>query len=153
RVTDTFNHTASATRTFTIDRTPPAIKIVSPVAGAVSSTNTIDVTGTAGDAVSVTVNGIAAQLAGGTFTAHAIPLDLAENPPTAPGLAAAGNTGADQVLVTLAGSGPGLVITSPPDQYLTNRPRVDVAGRVIAQTADGTVTVGSQSVTVDSTGV
>jgi RHS repeat-associated protein len=151
RATDKLNHTGSATRTFTIDMTPPVVHITAPAPGDLAG-NRVDVSGTAGDAVSVTVNGVAAQLAAGTFTAHGVPLDIGPNTITAAAADAAGNVGRDSVLVNVLGTGPAIIITEPADGALTNRPRVDVAGRVLSPTSDGTVTVGSAKVSVDSVG-
>ena len=151
RATDRFNRTATLSRTFSIDMTPPAITITSPQAGPVT-TPRVTVTGSAGDAVDVTVNGVTAQLSGGTYSAANIPLDLGENTIVAVGRDAAGNTGRAEIVVTLTGTGPGIIITEPAEGLLTNRPRVDVAGRVLSAPKNGTVTVGSRSVAVDSVG-
>jgi len=150
RATDKFNHTGSATRTFTIDMTPPTVHITSPQPGDVAA-STVTVSGTAGDAISVTVGGQPAQLANGNFTAT-VGLDIGENTITAAATDAAGNIGRDRVVVNVLGTGPGIIITEPADLSLTNRPRIDVAGRILSPTDDGHVTIGSARTTVDSVG-
>ena len=151
RATDKYNHTGSATRTFVIDMTPPAVHITSPVPGDVA-TSSVTVSGSAGDAVSVTVDGVAAQLSNGSFTVSGIPLDIGENTIIAAATDAAGNVGRDRVVVNVLGAGPGVIITEPADGSLTNRPRIDVAGRVLSPTEDGHITIGSARTTVDSIG-
>jgi len=151
RATDKFNHTGSATRTFVIDMTPPAVHITSPVPGDLATTS-VTVSGSAGDAVSVTVDGIAAQLTNGSFTVSGIPLDIGENTIIAAATDAAGNIGRDRVVVNVLGAGPGVIISEPADLSLTNRPRIDVAGRVLSPTEDNHVTIGSARTTVDSIG-
>lgn len=147
--TDKLTHSGTSRRTFFIDRTPPAIRITAPAAGAVNADH-VDVRGTADDAVSVTVNGVRAVIAADrTFLASAVPLELGENLLVATGADAIGNNGRDEVSVTYGGVGPGLIITSPPDALLTNRPRVDVMGRVLSPALDNVVTVGSKTAAVD----
>jgi RHS repeat-associated protein len=147
--TDALSHTGTATRTFTIDRTPPRIHITAPAAGRTAS-DRIEVRGDADDAVAVFVNGVRATIgANREFVATGVPLELGENVLAATGADAYGNTGRDEVIVTWPGTGPGLIITSPPNGLLTNRPRVDVMGRVLSVTQDGIVTIGTKTVAVD----
>jgi RHS repeat-associated protein len=147
--TDHFTHSGTARRTFFIDRTPPRIRITDPAVGTVTADH-VDVRGTADDAVSVTVNGVSATIAADrTFLATAVPLELGENLLVAAGADAIGNNGRDEVTVTYGGVGPGLIITSPPDALLTNRPRVDVMGRVLSPALDNVVLIGSKTAAVD----
>ena len=149
---DDLQRSASESRTFTIDRTPPVITIQSPQPG-VSATSTVDLAGTADDAVSVNVHGTAMTPdAGGAFRRNGVTLDLGDNELLVSGTDRAGNTGYDSVVVTWRGDGPAILITQPADNSLTNRPRVDVAGRVLAPLSGGQVIVGSKTVTLDATG-
>jgi len=157
--TDALNHTGHADTTFIIDRTPPVVKITSPAAGVVTPLEQggigihIEVRGTAGDAVSATVNGIPVTLAAdGTFVLPSLPVDFGTTPVVATGTDRAGNTGRDEVDVTLADLRPGIILTYPPDHSLTNRPATEVLGRVLSAPPDGVVTIGTQSVPVDPSG-
>ena len=150
--TDTLGHTGRADTTFVIDRTPPVVKITSPVTGIVTSDH-VEVRGTAGDAISATVNGIPVTLAAdGSFVLPSLPLDLGTTPIVATGRDRAGNVGRDQVEVTLADLRPGIVVTYPPDHSLTNRPTTEVLGRTLSAPSDGQVTIGTTSVPVDPSG-
>jgi len=151
--TDAQNHVGHADTTFVIDRTPPVVKITSPVAGIVTSDH-VEVRGTAGDAVSAAVNGIAVTLAAdGSFVLPSLPLDFgATTPIIATARDRAGNTGRDEVDVTPADSRPGIVLTYPPDHSLTNRPATEVLGRTLSTPPDGVVTIGTTSVPVDPSG-
>ncbi|HEX8170970.1 MAG TPA: Ig-like domain-containing protein [Thermoanaerobaculia bacterium] len=152
-VRDELQRTAEASRTFTIDRTPPVVKITKPLAGTVSS-DVVTIEGTAGDAVSVDVHGaIVAPGAGGAFRREGVRLEVGQNDLVVSATDRAGNTAADSVLVTWLGSGPAIVITSPRDASLTNRPRIDVTGHVLGALGGGEVVVGSKTATLDATGV
>jgi RHS repeat-associated protein len=149
---DDLQRSATEQRTFTIDRTPPVIHITSPIAGN-STSSTVTLAGTADDAIALDVFGAAMTPGtGGAFTRAGVPLDLGENVLTVSGTDRAGNTGYDTVTVTWLGEGPALIITQPFDGSLTNRPRIDVAGRVLAPLPGGEVIVGSKSVPLDATG-
>jgi len=150
--TDALNHTGHVDTTFIIDRTPPVVKITSPAAGVVTSDH-LEVRGTAGDAVSATVNGIPVTLAAdGTFVLPSLPIDFGTTPIVATGTDRAGNVGRDEVDVTLADLRPGIIVTYPPDHSLTNRPATEVLGRVLSAPPDGVVTVGTMTIPVDPSG-
>ena len=150
--TDALNHSGHADTTFVIDRTPPLVKITSPASGVVSADH-VEVRGTAGDSISASVNGIPVTLAAdGTFILPSLPLEFGTTPIVATGRDRAGNTGRDQVEVTLADARPGIILTYPPDHSLTNRTTTEVLGRVLSQPADHQVTIGTQSVPVDPSG-
>ena len=150
--TDALHHTGHADTTFVIDRTPPVVKITSPAAGVIT-TDHPEVRGTAGDAIAATVNGIPVTLnADGTFVLPSLPIDFGTIAIVATGRDRAGNTGRDEVDVTLADSRPGILLTYPPDHSLTNRPTTEVLGRVLSAPPDGVVTIGTASVPVDPSG-
>ncbi|MDP9191461.1 MAG: Ig-like domain-containing protein [Acidobacteriota bacterium] len=137
-----FGQSNTVTRHFTIDRTGPQVTIVSPANGASISADRTDVRVSAGDAVNVSVNGIAAtKQADASWTAASVPLDLGENAIRASGRDAAGNSGSAAIEVTRGLGGPALVLTFPPDNYVTNRPKIDVVGRALRQGATVAVTV------------
>ncbi|MCA1733777.1 MAG: hypothetical protein LC732_09260, partial [Acidobacteria bacterium] len=148
--TDVLGHTSSAEVSFTIDRTAPAIAIASPAPGAVSG-DSIAVTGTAGDAQSVTVNGVPAALDAGSFSAT-VALEEGENLIVATGRDAAGNSGRAEVLVTRDSLASGIILTHPADGTVTNRPAIRVTGRVLSPSLVQSLTVGATSVPVDPAG-
>ncbi len=141
--TDTaYGQTNSVTRTFTIDRTGPAVDILSPADGTIVDSDRVDVRVNAADAASVSVNATAAtKPADGSWLAPAVPLDLGGNTLVATGRDAAGNAGSDSIEVTRGGTGPALVLAFPPDLYVTNRPLLDVTGRVLRPGSSVSVSV------------
>ncbi|HYO75171.1 MAG TPA: hypothetical protein VE010_01810, partial [Thermoanaerobaculia bacterium] len=151
-----YKTTTSITRRFTIDRNGPAVKIVAPANGVSVAADFVHVRVTAADAVSVSVNAIVAIKQGdGSWVAANVPLDLGETDIIATGRDAAGNVASDQVTVTRAGSGPAIVVTFPPDGFITNRPRLDVTGRVLRPGPSVSVTVppaNAVSTTLDPAG-
>ncbi|HJQ41121.1 MAG TPA: Ig-like domain-containing protein [Thermoanaerobaculia bacterium] len=138
----TYGHTTSVTRHFTIDRSAPKVTITSPANNATTDADRVNVNATAEDSVGVAINGIAAaKNADGSWSAANVPLELGENVIVAVGRDAAGNTAHDDVFVTRNIAGPALVLTFPPNPYTTNRPRIDVTGRVLRPNATVTVAV------------
>jgi RHS repeat-associated protein len=153
RATDELQHTGEATATFTIDKTAPVVTIAAPANNAIFDTDTIEVRGNAGDSVSATVNGVAVTLAAnGDFSIPAYALELGENVIVAIGRDRAGNAGRADVTATRRSSGPGIVLTYPPDASTTNRPTTEVLGRVLTPSSVKTLTIGTQAVAVDPTG-
>ncbi|HEV8433415.1 MAG TPA: Ig-like domain-containing protein, partial [Thermoanaerobaculia bacterium] len=128
--TDPVGHTSNASVTFTIDRTPPVVKITSPADGATIDAASTVITVNAPDAVSVLINGAAATGSAGNFTAT-VPLDGGSNLIIATGTDAAGNHGTAQITVNRAGTSTGVVLTYPPEGFITNRPTIIVTGRVL----------------------
>ncbi|MGK2858355.1 MAG: Ig-like domain repeat protein, partial [Thermoanaerobaculia bacterium] len=138
--TDSLQHSGSHSVSFRIDKTAPAVAITSPAQGASVATDSVTVTGTSGDATSVTVNGAVATLSAGGFTA-VVPVELGENVFVAVGRDEAGNAGRDEITVTRAGAGPAIVLLYPADKSLTNRPKAEVRGRVITPANVQSVTI------------
>ncbi|HVT42951.1 MAG TPA: Ig-like domain-containing protein, partial [Thermoanaerobaculia bacterium] len=147
--TDSVGNTASSSVAFTIDRTPPVVTITSPASGP-AEVAAIDVAGTAGDAIEVTVNGRLATLSGGNFSVTALPLDEGENAIVAAGRDAAGNFGRDEVVVTREAAGPGIILTHPAGGLLTNRPFTRVAGRVLTAAKAAGVSVERRTASGES---
>jgi RHS repeat-associated protein len=138
----TYGHTTQITRHFTIDRSAPRVTITSPANNTTTDADRVNVNATAEDSVSVAINGIAAaKNADGSWTAPNVPLEMGENVIVAVGRDAVGNTAHDNVVVTRNIAGPALVLTFPPNPYTTNRPRIDVTGRVLRPSATVTVAV------------
>ncbi|MDQ3280699.1 MAG: Ig-like domain-containing protein, partial [Acidobacteriota bacterium] len=153
----TYGTSNSTTRHFTIDRTGPVVKIVAPANGASIDAPRTDVRVTAGDAESVNVNGInATKQSDNTWLAANVLLEIGENILTASGRDSHGNVGSDSVTVTRGGVGPAIVLTFPPNNYITNRPKLDVIGRVLRPSSSVGVTVppsSAVSAVVDPAGV
>ncbi|MGZ7078550.1 MAG: Ig-like domain-containing protein, partial [Thermoanaerobaculia bacterium] len=150
--TDRFGHAGTADTTFTIDRTPPVVKITSPASGTVQSDH-VQVRGTATGAVSASINGQPVTLAAdSSFVLDSLALDVGTNAIVANGSDRAGNTGRDEVSVIRDDLGAGILLTYPPDHSLTNRPATDVIGRLLTPGRTTTVTIGTTSTPVDPTG-
>jgi RHS repeat-associated protein len=150
-VKDPVDHTTTATITFAIDRSAPTIKITSPAEGATIDADSATITGTAGDAVAVSVNGIAATISSGVFTAN-VPLEPASTLIIAIGRDAAGNQGRDQITVNHASTAAGIVLTYPPEGMRTNRPATVVTGRVLTPPAVQSLTLEGHIASGQSTG-
>ncbi|HVS32819.1 MAG TPA: Ig-like domain-containing protein [Thermoanaerobaculia bacterium] len=150
--TDSLGHIGTAEATFTIDRTPPVVKITSPATGIVQA-DRVEVRGNAGDSVSATVNGQPVTLAAdGSFIVESVLLDVGENTISATGRDRAGNNGRDDVVVTRDDLSAGILLTYPPDRSRTNRPAIDVIGRLLTPNRGTVVRIGTTDVPVDSTG-
>jgi RHS repeat-associated protein len=156
--TDGVGHSASAATTFRIDRSvPPSVTILSPEEGATVPGPVIDVVGTANASTTVvTVNGTSATLAGGSWTAASVPLELDTlNDLVVVARDASGRTASDHRTVMVRSGGPRILILEPANGFLTNRRKIDVVGAVVGGTsflAHGTVTVAGRSVAVDPRG-
>jgi RHS repeat-associated protein len=152
--TDRFGHFATASATFTIDRTPPTITITAPASGATIHADRVDVSGTAGgaDVASVNVNGIAATLTAGTFTASAT-LDPGPNLLIVVAADRHGNTSSVSIPVTRDDGRHGILVFAPAERSLTNRPTVIVTGQVLAVTVGARITVNGNDVSIDAAGV
>jgi len=116
------NTVSTASKTATLDTTPPHVSIDTPLDNAVTTASTINVTGIVNDIVvgtvnnlqaTVTVNGIAAQVANRTYSAVNVPLSLGSNTIQATGRDRAGNFGTASVtVVRQPATQPGITIVS-----------------------------------------
>ncbi|HEV8659273.1 MAG TPA: Ig-like domain-containing protein, partial [Thermoanaerobaculia bacterium] len=151
-VTDSVGHSSQATVTFTIDTTPPQVKIVAPVSGSTFTSDTVEVRGTASpDAMFVSVNGINAPVSNGAFVIT-ITLDTGPNDIAAIARDRAGNVASDRVDLVRTAGPRGLILTSPPDQMITNRTTTIVAGQVLTASTDAKVMIAGAEVPVDASG-
>ncbi len=124
---DTFANSGSATVSVTLDSTPPAVVITAPPNGTIAASPLALVEGTVSDAsaiASLDVNGVAATLGAGSFSAS-VTLAQGGNTVTATATDAAGNTGAASITVHV-GAAPTLTITSPASGLLTMQSAVAV---------------------------
>lgn len=103
------------------DTTPPDVAILSPSDGDVFASGTVSVSGTVSmDAVSVTVNGVDADLAAGAWSAT-VPLAVeGNNAITAEATDAAGNKGSAMINVRRDWTSPDLDVVSPADGAVVN---------------------------------
>lgn len=152
---DSLGHSsAPASVAFTIDTIAPVVTITSPSAKAVIESGGIEVRGVAsgGDLAGVTVNGIAVATApDGSFIVN-VPLDYGANVLTAIAVDLAGNAGTASVEVTRDDGRPGLILTSPADRSVTNRPAIAVAGQLLTVRAGSRVTINGVEVMVGASG-
>jgi RHS repeat-associated protein len=118
---------------FTIDRTAPILAFTSPIANAVLAAGEVLVTGTAGDAVSVTVNGVSAEvdLVAKTFKVSALRLLEGPNTIVAIGTDAAGNVSSPvSVDVTVDTRAPEVTIVAPAANACLTTREVAVHGAI-----------------------
>ncbi|MEO8033856.1 MAG: Ig-like domain-containing protein, partial [Acidobacteriota bacterium] len=146
--TDPLGNVSTNAVRFTIDRTAPQVSIATPRDSEVIDADQVTVTGNAGDSIALTLNGLDVPLvAGGAFSAPAT-LEAGENVILAVGRDRAGNSGSARIVVTRAGAGTGIILTSPASP-VTNRRTVVVSGRILTPANAATLTVeartGSQS--------
>ena len=123
--------TTTATRSVTRDSTAPVLTITAPTDNLVTAAQSITVSGTISDdgTVTVTVNGEAAVLSGGTFSAS-VPLTGGANTITVKATDAAGNVTTSTRTVVRATQGPSVTITSPAEGFITGQTSILVTGTV-----------------------
>ncbi len=116
RATDRLGHAAEATRLVVRDSTAPGLEIAAPEEGSRIAAAGVAVSGTieASAGVTLTVNGVAATIAGGSFTAAAVPLIEGENRLIARARDANGNEGVRTRTVIRDTVAPTLLGTEPP---------------------------------------
>jgi len=115
---------------FAVDSVPLAISIISPSQRLVTGLPDISVTGTLGSGVDrVEVNGVAATIATGTFSAR-VPLRQGLNMLVAEAFGANNKTGTDSVDITQDLVAPIVQIDSPRNNFTSIIPKVTVTGLV-----------------------
>ena len=118
----------SSPLTVNITGTATDITIVAPATAAYLNTSPVTVRGTVGDvAATVTVNGVAAPVAGGTFVAT-VPLNEGPNTLTAVAINSNGSTSTASALVTLDTTPPRVAIYTPTTNGITTDATVTVTG-------------------------
>lgn len=152
-VDDGHGATSMATTTATISVSSqanvPGVTITAPAPLTLFNHSPITVTGTADPTVTaLAVNGIAASLANGSFTAQGVPLREGSNILTATALDAAGNVGTASVTVVLDTTPPAVHIDSPSDGAVLNTQQVTVTG-MVNDIVTGTVNSAQASVVVN----
>jgi Glucodextranase, domain B len=132
------------------DTTPPAAAITSPGDGALVSSPTVTVTGSASDNVglaSLTVNGLPVTVTNGGFQTT---VDLAEGSNTIFAIATdtSGLQSTATVAVTLDSTPPTLTVDSPRPNQPTNQAMIEVAGSATDASGIGAVSVNGTPVSL-----
>jgi len=148
--TDLAGNVGSVSWCFEVALPPVAITIDSPVPNFLTRDDLVDVFGTVEDGVeSVTVNSVAAQVSGTSFTALAVPLREGRNVITAVARTPLGNTGTANVVVLRDTTAPRLSIETPRPGAMLTSLQVDVAGLVNDLIAGTTINADDCDVTVN----
>ena len=126
----------------------PTVTIASPQDLSYVSATTVTVSGTATAAVSVTVNGVAATLAGDSFTAPGVPLLEGGNTLTATAVDAQGHAGVASINVVRDLTAPHVAIYTPAAGAAIGDTAVAVSG-LVNDIVAGTVNPGNVTVTVN----
>ena len=149
-VADLAQNPAALTWGFATDTVAPHLTITSPANGQFLGNSTITVGGSIDDATAaVTVNGLAATVGGGVFSAAGVPLKEGLNTLTAAAYDRAGNHSAVSVEVTLDTALPVVTVTAPAAGSFTAQPLVTVTGAVSEPPVS--VTVNGRSASVSDT--
>jgi hypothetical protein len=148
--TDAAGNQATQVRNIIVDTTPPAIAITQPLGGSYTNAQTTTVTGTVSDdtPVTVQVEGLAASVSGGAFTASSVPLGSGPQVTLhATAADAAGNTQTATVTLNVDRTPPTVQITSPLAGAYLRGPVLTVSGMVTAG-APVTLDVNGQPATL-----
>ena len=147
--TDGAGNLATSSLPFTLDTIPPAFRDLLPANGSVGRIATVTVSGgVSADAVSVTVNGLAASLAGGAFSVAGVRLSEGENIFTLSAVDGAGNPGTAPLRLVLDTTPPGITVVQPVPGALVGVPSLTVTGTVTDANLE-TVTVDGGAAIVD----
>jgi hypothetical protein len=146
--------TASLSFTLSVEVPSPSVALTAPADGAVVNSTSLAVTGmvTAAAALaSVTVNGQAVTLQGGSFAAQ-VTLGAGFNLIVAQAIDSYGNVGVASARVTLDTTPPTLTIRQPAPGAMTNAASILVSGQVSDDTGVTTVDVGGAQTAVNGDG-
>ncbi len=112
------------------DTVAPTLAVTSPADGFLAATNTVAVTGTAGDAtlLEVTANGQVAVISGGSFAATGVPVVEGSSTITISAVDRAGNVTSATRAVVVDTLAPILAVTTPGPGSVTSAADVQVAG-------------------------
>jgi hypothetical protein len=156
QIADRRGNVANATLAFSVSF-PVAVAFTAPAPGSVLAVPEVQVAGTVSpQAVSVTVNGVAAALSGGTFHLDTLGLHQGTNDIVAVALDAAGHVGTATVRVTADVIPPSLSVAYPAEGAVLAAPQVTVSGMVndltigTVSSRDVTVTVNGAAAAVDN---
>jgi PKD repeat protein len=142
-------NTATTQATIPTTGTAPVVNITSPVALTLLNSTPIAVTGTVDNSADIiVVNGIAATVSNGIFTAQNVPLGEGPNLLTATASDPNGNIGTASISVTLDTTPPHVTIGTPANGSVVTSSTVTVSG-MISDVVLGTVNAQQASVTVN----
>ena len=129
--TDAAGNASTSTVTVRVDRTPPVVRITSPVVNAYRKGPVLHVEGTVTDLspVLVEVNGELAAVDGGGFTAD-VPANDGAFTVTATARDAAANTSTANVSVVVDSVAPQISVSAPAQGLITNQSTVQITGSV-----------------------
>ncbi|MET0646570.1 MAG: Ig-like domain-containing protein, partial [Pyrinomonadaceae bacterium] len=150
--TDSAGNSSEATRAVTRDSTPPAVSIQQPAAGSYTNAGSVTVNGTYSDqsAAVITVNGVAATLQGGGYSAS-VPLDEGANTISVVASDAAGNQSQASREIVRDTAAPAVTIGQPLDGQVTGAASVNVTGTFSDATTTA-VTVNGVAATLSGNG-
>ena len=150
-ISDLSGNSASAQSSFKVDSLPLSLDINSPAEDLITDQTSILVTGTADDALlSVSVNGVLADLSDGNFSAT-VPLREGKNMLVAVGTNVNGRTATDTVDVTRDNIAPIVRIDTPRNNFTSVNDVISVTGTVndiVSGGVDPRVTVNGIEATV-----
>lgn len=150
KATDNAGNATTATRTVVRATQGPSVTIVSPVSGFITNESSVLVTGTVSDSVAlvsgVTVNGAAAAVSSGTFSAT-VSLTEGANTITVVGTNSVGLTTTKTVSGTLDTVPPEIILTAPTAEQMVGTATFTVTGTVSDAHLFG-VTVNGTAATV-----
>lgn len=148
--TDTVGNPVTATRTLS-RFSVPAVAITSPADFAVVSSSTITVSGTvSANTTSVAVNGVAASISAGRFTAASVPLQQGRTVVTAVARDASGRQAGTTIQVYRDSIPPRVTVVWPPENATVGQSDITVSGNV-DDIVIGTINAGQVRVTVNGT--
>jgi RHS repeat-associated protein len=128
---DRAGNPAAVTVPLYLDTQPPVVQIAEPAADSFVNTPRITVSGTVNEPVtSVTVNGAPATVDGTGFTLAGVALTEGENTILVEARDRAGNSGSQQIKVTLDTVSPDVQVSQPAADSFINTPQVTVIGTV-----------------------
>jgi hypothetical protein len=120
RALDRAGNIVNKTMSVTIDSSPPSIHILDPVNGFTTKLRTVLVYGRTEIGCNVTIKDQSLLSTDGSFRLS-VPIDEGANLLVATVTDATGNTNSSTVLVFRDTTPPKIIITSPPDNYITNK--------------------------------
>ncbi len=148
-VTDTVTSSTASTTASAVITQPLSVAVTSPTQGALFNTSTVNVSGTVdGQNATVQVNGVAATVSGGSFTAANVPIREGVNLITAVASDSQGNSGTASTSVTVDMTAPTVSVFLPKDGSTVTTQQVTVTG-MVTDIVTGTVNSNDVTVTVN----
>jgi hypothetical protein len=120
RALDRAGNIVNQTMAVTIDSSPPSIHVLDPINGFITKLRTVLVYGRTEIGCTVTIKDQSLVSTDGSFRLS-VPIDEGANLLVATVTDATGNTNSTTVLVFRDTTPPKIIITSPPDNYITNK--------------------------------